>query len=87
MADLRTGEHTHVSVGGEDRRPAAVHVVEAQPGGRQSRFRGSSCLRVCRWGLSALLGGTCQVVLEASGVDEAAGGVVCQVAEFQGYSS
>ena len=37
-----------------------------------------------RWGLSAGLGGCCQVVFEASGVDEAADGVVGQVAESQG---
>ena len=37
-----------------------------------------------RWGLSAGLGGCCQVVFEASGVDEAADGVVREVAESQG---
>ena len=37
-----------------------------------------------RWGLSAGLGGCCQVGFEASGVDEAADGVVGQVAESQG---
>ena len=37
-----------------------------------------------RWGLSAGLGGCCQVVFEASGVDEAADGVVREVAQAQG---
>ena len=53
--------------------------------GRQSP--GNPALRVwgcCRWGLSAGLGGCCQVVFEASGVDEAADGVVGEVAESQG---
>ena len=34
--------------------------------------------------MSAGLGGCCQVVFEASGVDEAADGVVREVAESQG---
>ena len=37
-----------------------------------------------RWGLSSGLGGCCQVVLEVSGVDEAADGVVREVAQAQG---
>ena len=36
------------------------------------------------WGLSAGLGGCCQVVFEASGVDEAADGVVGEVAQVPG---
>ena len=35
-------------------------------------------------GLSAGLGGCCQVVFEASGVDEAADGVVREVAQIPG---
>ena len=37
-----------------------------------------------RWGVSSGLGGRGQVVFEASGVDEAADGVVREVAESQG---
>ena len=44
---------------------------------------GSLCLRVW-WGLSSGLGGCCQVVFEASGVDEAADGVVREVAQIPG---
>ena len=36
------------------------------------------------WGLSAGLGGCCQVVFETSGVDEAADGVAGEVAQVPG---
>ena len=44
-------------------------------------FRVRGC---CRRGLSPGLGGCCQVVFEAFGVDEAAVGVAGEVAEVQG---